>query len=101
MTLKFPALPARQAINKICYTLLMQSQTAWSQWAEALRRLKLDGLVAWLLEAGAPLTVLGAQALYMSQPFLGGKQWNAFAHMLEEEEETQAFAHYLHGEPLQ
>jgi len=83
---------------KICYTLLMQSQTAWSHWAESLRRLKLDGLVAWLLEAGAPLTVLGAQAVYMSQPFVGGKQLNALAQMLEEEEETQAFARYLRGE---
>ena len=39
--------------------------------------------------------MLGAQALYISQPFLGGKQWNAFAHMLEEDEEIQAFARYL------
>jgi hypothetical protein len=76
----------------------MQSQTAWSHWAGSLRRLKLDGLVAWMLEAGAPLTMLGAQALYMSQPFFSGKQFIAFAHMLEEEEETQAFARYLRGE---
>lgn len=82
----------------ICYTLLMQSQTAWSQWAESLRRLKLDGLVAWLLEAGAPFTLLGAQAVYMSQPFLGGKQLTVLAHMLEEEEESRAFARYLRGE---
>ena len=98
MTLIFPPRPASQAIFKICYTLLMQSQTAWPQWAESLRRLKLDGFVAWFLEAGGPLTVLGAQAVYMSQPFLGGKQWNAFAHMLEEEEETRAFTRYLRGE---
>jgi hypothetical protein len=98
MTLKFPTCPASQAISKICYTLLMQSQTAWHQWAESLRRLGLDGLVAWLLEAGAPLTVLGAQAVYLSQPFIGGKQLNVFAHMLEEEEETRAFARYLRGE---
>ena len=76
----------------------MQPQTAWSQWAESLRRLKLDGFVAWFLEAGGPLTLLGAQVLYMSQPFLGGIQWNALAHMLEEEEETRAFARYLRGE---
>jgi hypothetical protein len=42
--------------------------------------------------------MLGAQALYMSQPFFSGKQFIAFAHMLEEEEETQAFARYLRGE---
>jgi hypothetical protein len=76
----------------------MQSQTAWSQWAESLRRLKLDGFVVWLLEAGAPFTILGAQAVYMSQPFLGGKQLGVLAHMLEEEEESRAFATYLRGE---
>jgi hypothetical protein len=89
---------ASRRTPKICYTLFMQSRADWLHWAESLRRLKLDGLASWLLEAGAPLTMLGAQALYMSQPFLGGKQWNAFAHMLEEDEEVQAFARYLRGE---
>ena len=89
---------ASRAILKICYTLFMQSRADWSHWAESLRRFKLDGLASWMLEAGAPLTVLGAQALYFSQPFLGGKQWTSFAHMLEEDEEVQAFARYLRGE---
>lgn len=83
---------------KICYTLFMQSRPEWPRWAETLRRFKLDGLTSWLLEAGAPLTVLGAQVLYISQPFLGGRAWNSFAHMLEADEETQAFARYLRGE---
>ena len=87
-----------QSRIKICYTLFMQSRAEWSDWAESLRRLKLDGLASWLLEAGAPLTVLGAQALYLSEPFIGGKQWSSFAHMLEEENEVQAFARYLRGE---
>ena len=85
---------------KICYTLLMQSRADWSQWAESLRRFKLDGLASWLLEAGSPLTLLGAQTLYISQPFIGGKKIESIAHMLEEEEETQAFAHYLRGEDI-
>ena len=79
----------------------MQSRADWSHWAESLRRLKLDGLASWLLEAGAPLTLLGAQALYISRPFLGGKEghaWNSFARMLEEDDEVQAFARYLRGE---
>ena len=42
--------------------------------------------------------MLGAQALYFSQPFMGGKDWGSFAHMLEEDEEVQAFARYLRGE---
>lgn len=83
---------------EICYTLRMQSKMAWSQWAESLKRLKLDGLVLWLLEAGAPFTVLGAQAIYVTQPFVGGKDSKAIAHMLEDEEETQAFARVLRGE---
>jgi hypothetical protein len=78
----------------------MQSQPAWSQWAESLRRLKLDGFVAWFLEAGSPFTVLGAQAIYISQPFLGGEKTKVLAHMLEEEKETQAFIRYLRGEDM-
>ena len=76
----------------------MQPRSEWSEWAESLRRLKLDVLAAWLLEAGGPLTVLGAQAVYLGQPFLGGKTLDSLAHMLEEDEESQAFARYLRGE---
>ena len=76
----------------------MQSRSEWPQWAESLRRLKLDGLAAWFLEAAGPLTVLGAQVVYITQPFLGGKKLNSIAFMLEEDEETQAFARYLRGE---
>jgi hypothetical protein len=76
----------------------MQSRSEWSEWAQSLRRLKLDVVAAWLLEAGGPLTVLGAQAVYLGQPFLGGKKLDSLAHMLEEDEESQAFARYLRGE---
>ena len=76
----------------------MQARSDWSTWAESLRRLKLDGFAAWALEAGGPLTILGAQAVYISQPFFGGEKLNSLAHMLEEDEEAQAFARYLRGE---
>jgi hypothetical protein len=76
----------------------MQPRSEWSEWAESLRRFKLDVVAAWLLDAGGPLTILGAQAVYLGQPFLGGKKLDSLAHMLEEEEETQAFARYLRGE---
>lgn len=76
----------------------MQSRSEWSKWAESLRRFKLDVVAAWLLEAGGPFTVLGAQMIYAGQPFLGGKNLDLLAHMLEQDEETQAFARYLRGE---
>ncbi|HSO12904.1 MAG TPA: hypothetical protein VLT51_11060 [Anaerolineales bacterium] len=78
----------------------MQSRADWSTWAETLRRFKLDGLASWFLEAGSPLSTLGVQMLYVSQPFVGGKQITSIAHMLEDEQETQAFVHYLRGEAL-
>jgi hypothetical protein len=76
----------------------MQTRSEWSKWAESLRRLKLDGFAAWLLDAGGPFTILGAQAVYLSQPFMGGKKLDSLAHMLEEDDESQAFARYLRGE---
>ena len=76
----------------------MQSRSDWSAWAESLRRFKLDALTAWLLEAGAPLMPIAAQAIYFSQPFIGGEKLNSFAHMLEQDVESQAFANYLRGE---
>jgi hypothetical protein len=76
----------------------MQQRSEWSKWADSLRRLRLDGFAAWLLEAGGPFTILSAQAVYLSQPFLGGKKLDSLAHMLEEDEESQAFARYLRGE---
>jgi hypothetical protein len=79
----------------------MPLHTDWSTWVETLRRFKMDGFASWFLEAGAPLKLLGAQALYISQPFVGGNQLEAIANMLEDEEETQAFVHYLRGENLQ
>lgn len=78
----------------------MQSRANWSHWAETLRRFKMDGIASWLLDAGAPLTALGAQVLYFGQPFVGGDKFSALAHMLEADSETQAFVRYLRGEEL-
>lgn len=79
----------------------MQSHEKWQNWAEILRRYKLDGLASWLLEAGSPLNVVGAQALYASQPFLGGKQLESIARFLEDEEEIKAFTQFLNDEAKQ
>lgn len=79
----------------------MQSHNEWQNWAEILRRFKLDGFASWLLEAGSPLYVLGAHAIHFSQPFVGGKELRAVADMLEDENETRAFAQFLRDEVRQ
>ena len=77
----------------------MQTPRAyWPAWAERLRQWKLNAFVAWLIEAGGPLTLLGSQALYFARPFLGGDQMEALASVLEEDDEVLAFANYLREE---
>lgn len=77
----------------------MQTTRAfWPAWAERLQEWKLDAFAAWLLEAGGPFTLLSAQALYFACPFVGGKQIEGLARMLEEDSEVHAFAHYLREE---
>ena len=73
----------------------MPSRTDWPKWAETLSHFKLQGLASWLLEAGSPLRLLSAQLLYIGQPFIGGNHLKSIAHMLENEDETEAFLHYL------
>jgi hypothetical protein len=81
----------------------MNSQRAnWPEWIEALRRRGLDGFAAWLLEAGGPVNIIGAQLLYISQPFIGSQAGDGIrlvANLLEEEDEARAFAALLRRKP--
>jgi hypothetical protein len=73
------------------------SREYWPRWAETLRRYQLHEITASFLEAGSPLALLGAQALYFSRGLIGNEQLSALASTLEEEEEARAFASYLSG----
>ena len=76
-------------------------RTYWPQWTESLRRMGLDGFAAWLLEAGGPVNILGAQLLYIGQPFAtrqAGGGIRALANLLEQEDEARAFAALLKGQ---
>ena len=75
--------------------MMKSPRVYWRQWAATLRRYQLHEFTASLLEAGGPLTLLGAQALYFGRGFFGSEQIEALAVMLEEEDETRAFAAYL------
>jgi len=72
----------------------MQTRDYWPRWAETLRRYKLDALAVSMLEAGGPIQLLGAQALYIGTPFLG-ESADALARTLESTDEARAFASYL------
>jgi len=84
------------------YSLNMKSSRKyWLRWAETLRRYQLHEVTASLLEAGGPLTLLGAQALYFGQGLIANDQLTALAETLEEDEEARAFASLLVSMPEQ
>lgn len=95
-----PCLPRLRRFLGLCYTVSMPvDRRLWVSWSESLQRWGVDGIVASLIEAFGPLTVLGAQAVYLLQPLLqssaSGANLGALAQMLEEPEQAQAFAQSL------
>ncbi|MCK4898495.1 MAG: hypothetical protein KAS38_06950 [Anaerolineales bacterium] len=81
---------------------MKSDQQIWQAWADKLHRWGLGYWVASFLEAAGPLTTIGAQAVYMSQPFLNlalrHDHMKALASMLEEPERTKTFAAFLREE---
>jgi hypothetical protein len=76
-----------------------RNQYIWRYWA---RNLQLWGLTKWMasfLEICGPLTVIGAQIIYFSQPLLSrtvpDEQLDGLARLLEDPESTHAFIDYL------
>ena len=76
-----------------------ETRNVWPSWADFLRRHGLENLVAWALEAAGPLTLLGAQALYIGGPLLRPAltdiQRDALAGLLENRDEALAFTAFL------
>ncbi len=90
----------------LCYTVFMSSdQHIWRVWASFLQRWGLENWVASLLEAAGPLTLLGAQVVYFSQPLLNRSvpedHLEALARILEDSTHTQAFVNFLREAPTQ
>lgn len=99
-------LPPYCDVCSIIYAILLiimdSARAYWPKWTDNLRRHGLAELAAWVLEAAGPLNFLGAQALYFSQPFVAAASSHslgALAHLLEQEDETRAFAALLKGKP--
>ncbi len=72
---------------------MKSSREYWPHWAESLRRYQLHEFAASLLEAGSPLALLGAQALYFGRGLIESDQMMALAVTLEED--SEAFASFL------
>jgi hypothetical protein len=78
---------------------IYEARSTWPGWAESLRRYGVENLAAWMLEAAGPLTILGAQAVYLGspllRPILTNTQCEALAGLLEDRGEALAFAAFL------
>lgn len=76
-------------------------QKTWQKWEDYLRRMGLQQIAASLLEAGAPLNLVSAQLVYLSQPllsaFFSNEQLRALASLLEEPHHTAEFVDSLKG----
>jgi hypothetical protein len=76
-----------------------EDQQIWRSWASILQRWGLEQWAASILEAVGPLSVLGAQALYISAPLLKNilpmAQLETLARTLEDANQTQAFVSCL------
>jgi hypothetical protein len=76
----------------------------WDEWSVYLHRWGMNNLVASFLEAAGPLTIFGAQAVYLSQPFLKPvwpeERWQALTSLLENSQDTQRFAAYLRDQEI-
>jgi len=79
-------------------------QQIWRAWAERLHHWGLGSWVAALLEAAGPITTIGAQMVYLTQPFLNlalrYDHIEALASMLEEPERSKTFAAFLREEKI-
>jgi hypothetical protein len=93
-----------EAIQKKCAILdaMTGEQQIWQSWARTIHKWGLANLVAAVLESAGPISLLGAQIVYISQPLLqpvaGPGRLQALAGLLEDPQQTRAFLDILQGE---
>jgi hypothetical protein len=75
------------------------NQPIWEKWAARLYHWQLHEFTASFLEAAGPLTMLGAQLVYLGEPvltiFTPRKNTRALAHLLENPSSRQNFIDLL------
>jgi hypothetical protein len=79
--------------------IMMNNEELWKDWAGSLRRWGLQDLTASFLDVVGPLSLLGAQVVYISQPLLCGifpaRTIQALADLLEDNAQVHLFTAYL------
>ncbi|MDX1435285.1 MAG: hypothetical protein R3335_00645 [Anaerolineales bacterium] len=72
---------------------------SWQDFKQILHRWGVRAFAASFLEALGPLTILGAQAAYIGQPFLASltspDKFQEIIRLLEEPDRTKQFVSYL------
>ena len=67
--------------------------------ARKLRATGMGGILAVLLEAAGPLTVIGAQAAYFVEPLIGGDDLRTLGRVLEDPQQVRALIDDLRSQP--
>jgi hypothetical protein len=81
---------------------LAGTRLAWPGWSGFLHKYGLEGVAVFLLEAAGPLTILGAQVIHFTSPLihplLNRARPDALTSLLEDRDESLAFAAFLREE---
>lgn len=67
--------------------------------ARKLRATGMGGMLAVLLEAAGPLSVIGAQVAYLAEPLFGGAELRALGRILEDPEQVRQLIDGLRTTP--
>jgi hypothetical protein len=67
--------------------------------ARKLRATGMGGILAVLLEAAGPLTVIGAQAAYLADPLFGALDLDALGRVLEDPQQVSDLVENLRAQP--
>lgn len=90
-----------KATKRICAILaaMEKNHHIWQIWVKALHRWGVSDLVASFLEAAGPLSIIGAQVIYIGQPVLNGvvpdRHLSVLTDVLEDDDQRDAFVSYL------